>query len=134
MAHTPETKAKAVAMLRTGASYGDITKVTGLREGTISRWAHELKTEGNGRLAREKSEGSKIDIPISQEARQQRFDIALNKLLFTGLDMLQSWAELSGDKQFARENPTGAKDLGSTVLDRLDRIMAVVETGRTDEP
>lgn len=122
MAHSPKVKAAAVADLLTGLSCEKVAKRHGVGKATVVAWLNELKTDQNRPDEATKPDRSENKVAITVEARQRSFDDHLNKLLFSALDMLQSWAELSADKGFARENPTGAKDLGSAVLDRLDRI------------
>jgi hypothetical protein len=119
MAHSPEKKAKAVSDVLAGGTYEDVAEKHKVAKSTLAKWVTEIGT---------KSEHSEKPAK-STDARRERFNAALEKFLESTLVMLQAWADTCSDPDFITENPSGAHELGKTVLDRADRLVRIVSDG-----
>lgn len=129
MAHSPEKKAEAVAAIINGDSWKSVQDRFGVSKGTLSNWIAQAKTE----LKLNSPESSEITLSGSENKRK-RFDDALINLAFSSIEFLQSWAEICRDKDWVQGNAADAKGLGETVLDRIDRLMAVIgPSGSSDQ-
>lgn len=110
MAHKPKVKAAAVADLIAGCTQREVAEKYAVGTGTVARWSDELKSEQSGAIA----------------PRDEQFAVNLKQLLSNAIKMLDTWANECQDPSFVRSNPTGVCELGQVVLDRCDRLVALV--------
>jgi hypothetical protein len=124
MAHDPKVRAAAVTEIILGHTYDQISAKHDVPKSTVKLWADELKTAQNCTEPE--------SLPISAEARKERFNKALDEFLMSSVQMLNAWAEACSDPGFIRSNPTGVNELGAVVLDRADRLVRHVSKPDAD--
>ena len=112
MAYTPEKKAETIADLALGMGIREAGKKHGVGTTTVKRWYDELAKQN------EKEQKGTLG-----QAREQRFNNAVDKFLQATLNMLLIWAETCSDPAFIREKPSSVNELGQTILDRADRLV-----------
>ncbi len=108
-----DTVAGAMVELVKGTPIRKVAKDFGIPTGTVGRWSAKLNAKRD---------------ETPQEIRKEDFDNRLKGLLLKALDMVESMAEVAGDKEFIREKPTEARELAGLVLERCDRITNLVRS------
>lgn len=136
MAHSPETKAQVLhAVTVEGMSYSKVKQTFGVGKATVTRWLEELRENGTERNETEQSrsqaepattEIARQTVPLSIAARQARFTERFFTLAEKSFDMLEAWADKCKDEAFIESNPEGCHKLGTTVIERGDRLVALL--------
>jgi transposase-like protein len=116
LAYSPEQKANAVAAFLGGDSWEKVCREFGIGKATLKRWLDETEIKRNRTEIRN----------CSGEARESRFNEALEGFLEATVNMLHSWAKECSDPKFIRENPSGVHELGQTVFKSAERIMSSI--------
>jgi transposase-like protein len=137
MAHSPETKARALADYLEIGFTATIQK-HGIGRKTLYEWiksAGSLDTPRTPKIKNSRSSRAAVakyvpeagSAPITRPApTAERFDTALRTFLISTVDMLQAITETCSDPAFIKENPEGANVLVQTVLARADMLAAMV--------
>lgn len=118
MAHSPEKRAEAVADYFSGMTWEATCDKHGVSKDSLVRWVNAAKTD-------QKATTAEIQ-PARRDAQQEQFNDLLTKFLVGSLEMLVTWTEVCKDKGFVKLDPKGANELGSTVLERADRLVALI--------
>ncbi len=134
MAHTPGHKAAAVAAYFNGDGWDKVCADFGVSRSCLKKWIDKAKAElkengaqGQPPKGTELKENSGNSSQTPTESRTKRFNEALETFLFSTIRMCQAWAEACSDPAFIQNNPSGVNVLGQTVLDRADRLAALVQ-------
>jgi len=115
MAHTPETRAKAISEVASGDTYDAVSTKHGISKRTLINWVQEART------------APELHQIAPNDARQLRFTKALDEFLFSTIKMVHAWAEKCSDPHFIQHDPQGVNELGKTVLERADRMVSILE-------
>ena len=115
-------KAAVIADLALGSGIREASRKHDVPPTTVKRWHDELQkrneTKQGGTLA---------------DARENRFDEAVEHFLHATLKMLNAWAAVCSDINFIKEKPSSVNELGQTILNRADRLVDQITGHKEDD-
>jgi transposase-like protein len=159
MAHSPGVKAQAVHDILSGKkTWKEVCESVPCSMSTLKGWVDQGKSTLAKTEVKPKSAGSheqvqntqkpeakpKQNRSVSQVETEVNFSpnesadpIAdlrhgLIALLSESVGMVRAWARTCSDPSFIKDNPSGVNELGKTVLERADRLGALVQSSNPD--
>lgn len=138
MAHDPEIAAKAVNDVLRGDTYDVVASRYGVGKGTIKRWMDKAQQTPTRRPAHEQKVPEALatcrDAAMREsQNRHIQFQDALEGFLLATVKMLNAWAKECSDPEFIRAKPGDVNELGKTVLQRADVLVAMVQPSTSAE-
>ena len=129
MAHSPQTKAKAVAAIIEGVPWDEVQRRHKVSKSILGVWLKELKTGTGTGLSGLSGLDPQRGLPARKESHREQFYAKLGNLMDGTMDMLGTWVKVAGDEQYVRKEPENAIALGDRVLDRVDSIVDKIGLG-----
>lgn len=142
--HSPEIQAEAAHAIISGElSWTAACEKYGCSKSTLSSWVATAKaalkgpSESQPPTRRSERTGAPRPAPsiasvgevLSEHDRRRRMRHRLFDLAEKGIEMVMGQAEVAGEREFVREKPEQAIELGRFILGRIDTLVASLGAG-----